>query len=474
MKTSLKVKLWMAFIGIALFLYLTISVLANVVLDAQFKQYTINRLDQKIKDTVALVSESYQRLGRWDAAALENIGVNALEEGLMIRVTDGDGAVLWDSREHNNGLCMAILKNMAENMRSYNTGFKGGYEEREFAVDAGGAAAGKVAVGYYGPYFYSDLDIQFLGTLNSLLLWAALGSVAVCLVFGAYMARRLTNPIARVVKAAGRIAKGDFNDRIDEESSTKEIAELTDSINTLAQTLGSQEALRKRLTADVAHELRTPLATLQSHVEAFIDGVWEPNEARLKGFHEEILRLTKLVGELEQLSRYESENLVLNVETFDLAELVRGVAANFESEFTKKGIEVSLDTQEQYIEADRDKISQVFINLISNALKFTGEGGRVEIRVSGTPHAAKAEVRDTGVGISAEDLPYIFERFYRTDKSRNRATGGAGIGLAIVKSIVEAHKGSVTVESEPDKGSAFFVTLPKSARNGRTAENLDT
>jgi len=116
----------------------------------------------------------------------------------------------------------------------------------------------------------------------------------------------------------------------------------------------------------------------------------------------------------------------------------------------------------------------VFINLISNAVKFTGEGGRVEIRVSGTPHAAKAEVRDTGVGISAEDLPYIFERFYRTDKSRNRATGGAGIGLAIVKSIVEAHKGSVTVESEPDKGSAFFVTLPKSARNGRTAENLDT
>jgi signal transduction histidine kinase len=196
-------------------------------------------------------------------------------------------------------------------------------------------------------------------------------------------------------------------------------------------------------------------------VEAFIDGVWEPDEARLKSFHEEILRLSKLVGELETLSRYEGDNLVLNAETFDLAALVRGIADNFAGEFSKKGIEVTLDTEEQYIEADRDKISQVFINLLSNALKYTGNGGRVEIKVSGTHNAAKVQIRDTGAGISPEDLPHIFERFYRTDKSRNRDTGGAGIGLTIVKSIIEAHKGSITVESEPGKGSTFFVTLPK-------------
>ncbi|MGE5495417.1 MAG: ATP-binding protein [Burkholderiales bacterium] len=461
MKTSLRVKLWTAFIGIALFLYLTISVLANVVLDRQFKEYTINKLDQKINDTVALISERYERSGGWNAAELENIGVNALEEGLMVRVTDNNSEVIWDARKHNNGLCIAILKNMSENMQSYNTGFQGGYEEREYAVDVGGVTVGRVAVGYYGPYFYSDLDIQYLGALNSLLLWAALGSLAVCLVFGAYMAKRLTSPIARVVKATGGIAKGDFNDRIDEKSTTKEIIELTDSVNTLAQTLGKQEALRKRLTADVAHELRTPLATLQSHVEAFIDGVWEPDEARLKSFHEEILRLSKLVGELETLSRYEGDNLVLNAETFDLAALVRGIADNFAGEFSKKGIEVILDAEEQYIEADRDKISQVFINLLSNALKYTGSSGRVEIKVSGTHDAAKVQIRDTGAGISPEDLPHIFERFYRTDKSRNRDTGGAGIGLTIAKSIVEAHKGSIAVESEPGKGSAFFVTLPK-------------
>jgi two-component system sensor histidine kinase BaeS len=461
MKTSLRVKLWAAFIGIALFLYLTISVLANVFLERQFKEYTINKLDQKIEDTVALISERYQRSGGWNAAELENIGVNALEEGLMVRITDNHGEVIWDARKHNNGLCMAILKNMSENMQTYNTGFQGGYEEREYAVDVGGVTVGSVAVGYYGPYFYSDLDIQYLGALNNLLLWAALGSLAVCLVFGAFMAKRLTSPIARVVKTTGMIAKGDFNDRIDEKSTTKEIVELTDSVNTLAQTLGKQEALRKRLTADVAHELRTPLATLQSHVEAFIDGVWEPDEARLKSFHEEILRLSKLVGELETLSRYEGENLVLNAGTFDLAALVRGIADNFAGEFSKKGIEVILDAEEQYIEADRDKISQVFINLLSNALKYTGNGGRVEIKVSGTHNAAKVQISDTGAGISPEDLPHIFERFYRTDKSRNRDTGGAGIGLTIAKSIVEAHKGSITVESEPGKGSAFFVTLPK-------------
>ena len=249
--------------------------------------------------------------------------------------------------------------------------------------------------------------------------------------------------------------------RIDEKSSTKEIVELTDSVNSLAQTLGKQEILRKRLTADVAHELRTPLATLQSHVEAFIDGVWVPDQKRLQGFHEEILRLSKLVGELEKLSKYEVENLALSKEQFEISGLIEGIAGNFAGEFKKKNIQLELNTEKQSIEADKDKISQVFINLLSNAIKYTPDGGKIEVHVSGLKDMVKVEVRDTGIGIFEEDLPYIFERFYRTDKSRNRATGGAGIGLTIVKSIVEAHKGSITADSMLKRGSVFTVVLPK-------------
>jgi signal transduction histidine kinase len=317
-----------------------------------------------------------------------------------------------------------------------------------------------VSVGYYGPYFFSDIDIQFLGTLNNFLIWAAAVSFLICLIFGAYTARHLTRPISRVIDAAGRIAEGDYDGRIAEKSTTKEIAKLTGSINSLAESLENQELLRKRLTADVAHELRTPLATLQSHMEAMIDGVWKPDKPRLVSCHEEILRLKKLVGELETLSRYEAENMALQIEKFDISELLKRILGSFESEFGGKDITSSLVGEEVWIEADKDKLSQVFINLISNAVKFTPEGGRIEVNVKKDEETAAIEVSDTGAGISKQDLPHIFERFYRTDRSRSRATGGFGIGLTIAKSIVKAHGGDITASSEEGKGSTFTVILP--------------
>jgi signal transduction histidine kinase len=275
------------------------------------------------------------------------------------------------------------------------------------------------------------------------------------------MAKRLTRPIASVIDTAGRIAKGDLGSRITERSSTLEIAELTDSVNSMAQELSDQELLRKRLTADVAHELRTPLATLQSHMEAMIDGIWEPEQDRLVSCHEEILRLTKLVGELETLSRYEGENLMLHKERFELSELIKRILLNFENDFKTKGVFLEFGGDEVWVDADRDKISQVMVNLISNALKYTPEGGQVHVQTGETQSEAIVTVSDTGIGIPESDLPYIFERFYRTDKSRSRATGGSGIGLTIAKSIIDAHSGNISVDSKVNLGSTFTVSLPK-------------
>jgi signal transduction histidine kinase len=164
---------------------------------------------------------------------------------------------------------------------------------------------------------------------------------------------------------------------------------------------------------------------------------------------------------MEKLARYEGENLVLNKTDVNLSELIQHILRNFESDFAGKGVSLSFSGDVEIIKGDSDKLSQVIVNLVSNALKYTPAGGAVEIRVKGLDTATSMVVGDTGMGIPAEDLPHVFERFYRADKSRNRMTGGSGIGLAIVKAIVEAHKGSVTVCSEPGRGTEFTVILPK-------------
>lgn len=467
-KLSLRVKLSMAFMLFALVLFVFIIVFANFIMEKQFEAYTVSKLERNIQDTVALIESRFESPKVWNASAIEDIGVNALSGGLMLRVTSADGAEIWDAWEHNNGFCSEMLQQIAQNMESYDSSFQGAYKEETYKIKIGGATAGKLVVGYYGPYFYSDTDIQFIKGLNEFLLIAAGVSLLICLLMGTFIAKRLTHPIASVIDAAGRIAKGDLSSRITEQSTTREIAELTDSVNSMAQELGDQELLRKRLTADVAHELRTPLATLQSHMEAMIDGVWEPEPKRLMSCHEEILRLSKLVGELETLSRYESESMALNKEKFELSELFRRIIMNFESEFKSKGIALELISSEVWMEADKDKISQVLVNLISNALKYTAEGGKVRIEISETSDEVCFSVSDTGIGIPENDLPYIFERFYRTDESRSRATGGSGIGLTITKSIIGAHGGSIAVKSKANQGSTFTVFLPKKEAKSRS------
>lgn len=462
MKFSLRTKLTAAFLAVTLMLFALISIFANFLLDKQFREYVIGQQEKDNLTIVSTIANRYPDWGNlWDADGLENIGVNALENGLMLRVMNKDGTILWDAMEHNSGMCVSIIQNMAQMMQNQYADFKGGYVEKLYPVIVDGNHVGNVAVGYYGPYFYSDNDIQFLNTLNKLLQLAAILAMLISLILGVYMARQLSIPIRRVTTTAGQIAQGNLADRVEERSTTAEIIDLTATINSLADTLEKQETLRKRLTADVAHELRTPLATLQSHLEAMIDGVWEADVTRLQSCHEETVRLSKIISSLEELTRYDSENLKLDIGWFNVAVLLQRIATNFESEFRKKDIKCILNVTEQHLEADEDKISQVFINLFSNALKFNTVGGSVHITLTGTDHQIQVVVQDTGTGIPAEDLTYLFERFFRSDKSRNRQTGGSGIGLAIVKSIIDAHHGQISVESVLDQGSVFTVRLPR-------------
>lgn len=464
MKFSLRTKLSLSYVLVALLLVAIISFLTNFLLEKQFKNYVIQQQEQRNKETVNLLAQQYkEERNGWDGAGIESIGVSALAQGIIVKVKDSSGHIIWDATVHNNGTCSTMLAHMAQNMASRYPNFKGGYVEVSYPVTRNFNQVGTVDIGYYGPYYFTDNDLAFISTLNKMLIGVGVFAFFFALLLGAFTAKRLSMPISRVITSARQISQGYLGARILQESTTTEIGQLTTTINDLAETLEKQDNLRKRLTADVAHELRTPLATLQSHLEAMIDGIWKPDTERLKSCHEEIMRINRMVGDLEKLARYESENLVLNKTEFDVSELIQNLLKNFETDFANKGIKISLQGQIEKITADKDKISQVLINLVSNAFKHTPQGGTVEVKTTGSSNETEIRIRDTGMGIPHEDLPHIFERFYRADKSRNRMTGGSGIGLAIVKSIVDAHKGNIMVQSEINKGSEFIVTLPKQA-----------
>lgn len=462
MQNTLRFKLTTAFLLVTLIAFSLVGIIANVILEKQFEKYAIDNLNQKNTQTIATLEERYGGWGnQWDLPGLENIGVSALSDGLILRIGDKDGKVLWDAMAHNSGMCVEMLHSMADNMKYKNGKFNGGYTEKSYPLTLNGSIIGNVTIGYYGPYFYTSNDLSFLNTLNKLLILAMAIVGTLALIFGTYLAKRLSSPISRVIKTAEQISEGNYDDRVTEKSNTHEIIELTGAINTLADNLGRQEMLRKRLTADVAHELRTPIANLQSHLEAMIDGVWKPGPDRLKSCHEEAVRLSKIVGDLETLARYDGENVILQKERFELTELIQTAALSFETECKTKNILLATNLAKQYITADKDKIMQVLINLLSNALKYTNEGGKIEVTTGGNDKSAWIAVKDSGLGISQEDLPFIFERFYRADRSRSRATGGSGIGLAVAKSLVTAHGGTLSVESVLGIGSEFIVLLPK-------------
>lgn len=461
LKYRLRTKLSLSYALVALLLVASISIITNVFLLKQFSSYIMKQHEEQNKEIVSLISQQYNdQTGTWNSNTIENIGVNSLEQGLILKLIGSSNETVWDATVHNNGLCEQMLAHMAENMASRYPGLDGGYEEKSYEINNGADRIGTVIIGYYGPLYFTENDSVFLDTLNRLLVIVAVLSLGAALIIGVFMARRISEPITKAINASDQIAKGNYQERISEKSSTKEINNLIGTINHLAKALENQDMLRKRLTSDVAHELRTPLATLQSHMEAMIDGVWKADTERLKSCHEEILRINRLVGDLERLAKYEGENRDLNKTEFDIFELATNIRNNFEADYKKKGIELSLSGDSTIIYADKDKVSQVMINLISNALKYTPSGGRVDVQLQMQNEWLKIHVRDTGIGISEENLPYIFERFFRADKSRNRITGGSGIGLAIVKAVVDAHHGKIQVESKIGEGTEFIVSFP--------------
>jgi two-component system sensor histidine kinase BaeS len=243
-------------------------------------------------------------------------------------------------------------------------------------------------------------------------------------------------------------------------SGDSEMRAVGHALNRLAETLEHEEEIRKASVADLAHEVRTPVSALLSRIEAAQDGVLADEAANLEAMHAETLRLARLLDDLARLAEAERPGLLIEKRALDLAEVGRREAGALGPLFATKGLAFATELEPVAVRGDADRLGQVVSNLLSNALRYTAPGGRVDLRVRREDGWAVLEVVDTGVGIAPEDLKHVFTRFWRGEKSRSRATGGAGIGLAIVHELMRAHDGRIDVESRPGTGSTFRVSLP--------------
>lgn len=462
MKRSLKTQLSLTTAMMVLFTVLLISFLSNIFINLKFKDYIAEQQKQKTKEIVSSLSQQYNiTLDSWNVNFIHTIGMYALYDGYIITVYDDWGESIWDAEKHDMTLCMQVMADISERMKEKYPKINGEFISKSYDLIQKGQKVGSVSISYFGPYFLSENDFQFLSALNIILISIGICSLILSILIGWIMATRISKPILKTVDIAREISAGNYSIGFDDTTKTKELDELILSINHLAKSLKDQEELRKQLTADVSHELRTPLTTVATHLEAMIEGVWEPTQDRLKSCYEEINRITKLVRDLEQLAKAESNNLKLNKTSIKLVDIISSIIRLFEIEIKNKNLNITIDGDLGELIADKDRINQVVRNLLSNAIKYTLDNGHINIKIIDTEKSVTFNVEDDGIGISEKDIPFIFERFYRADKSRNRKTGGAGIGLAIVKSIVSAHGGKVEVESSLDYGTVFKVTLPR-------------
>ncbi len=348
--------------------------------------------------------------------------------------------------------------------RSYLAGREnGGFAEMGRMMDErmGPAASQQMMEQMMGP-----AEEAYLATIGDA-LWLAGGIAAsVAVVLGLLLARRITRPLWDLNRAARQIAQGDYEQRVTVRSDD-ELGELAASFNTMAKAVGRQEHLRRQMAADIAHEIRNPLAIVQGDLEAMLDGVRPLSREAVASVHEETQLLSRLIADLRDLSLAEAGQLPLQRRPTDLGELARASVGRLASRVRDKEIdlrtEVSEDTEGlPKVEADPDRISQVLANLLENALRHTPESGRVMVSLEPEDgeEAVRMTVHDTGAGVPEDDLPNVFERFYRADPARSRAEGGSGVGLAVVKQLVEAHGGRVSVQSTPGQGASFGFTLP--------------
>lgn len=420
-----------------------------------FKDYLDTKRNEQVEGITDRIEQEYRNNGTLTGETLASVfHQNAMVDQIFFKLFDEDNVLIFDSNKQFNMMNPNMMNSNMMKMPSVEN-----LESAEFPLIVDGEKIGLLLVQY--PSEYIDIDSRFLNRFNKYIVWVAVTMIFISIVLSYLFSKKLTQGLRQVSNATRELMKNNLDIRVPEEKHVEEIEQLAKSFNELALSLKNQEKLRKRFTTDLAHELRTPLATLRSQNEAFVDGVWEPTPERLKQGHNELMRLVRLVDEMEQLLAAENPQIQLHLSEISVKDVLQSLRASFEPLFQERRIEFLIEERNANLQfiADRDRFFQIMINLLNNALKYTNEGGKVILKSQQENKYLDFIIEDNGIGISELDLPHIYERFYRGEKSRNRKTGGAGIGLSIVKALVEANKGKIIIESERNKGTIVKVSF---------------
>jgi signal transduction histidine kinase len=311
------------------------------------------------------------------------------------------------------------------------------------------------------PFQGNSRELEFIQRTNRLLLYGALIGAVMALLLGTFLSRTLTRPIRELTRATHAVSEGDLTQQVPIRSDD-ELGELAQAFNKMSAELSRSVSARKQMTADIAHELRTPLSLILGHAEGVHDGVLQPTRENFEIIRDEAIRLEHLVNDLRVLSLADAGELAINLQTIEPKRLIQEVASLYQYQIQRKNVTLDLDIASPLptIEVDPGRTTQVLTNILDNALRHTPEGGQIIISAKEVDDQIEIAVQDSGPGLETEDLHRIFERFYRTDSARQRKDGGSGLGLAIAKSIVQAHGGQIRAENAVGRGLRITITLP--------------
>jgi two-component system sensor histidine kinase BaeS len=432
---TLGLRLALAFLGVALAAVALLAVLAAVFSSVDVSSLAGSQRDQLVGAFASSAGNAWQQNQRWAAGSLDPLVVLADHEGVQLQVRDSAGRVVAATRGF--------------------TQLKG--DQLSAPVVAGGNQVGSVRVG---------LTTSGLGAADSILRTALLRAIAgtaglaalLALVAGLGVARRITRPVGRLMSVTRSMTHGDRSARVGQIKAPGELRELAAAFDNMADTLDYEDKVRRDLVASVTHELRTPVAVLQAGHEALLDGITEPSPEELGSLRDEVLRLARMVDDLQTLAAADAAVLQLTRARDDLAGIAAAAADSLARRFEAAEVRLERRLAAAPVLADRRWLHQVVTNLLGNALKFTPAGGTVTITTGCDGAEALLTVGDTGIGIPADELPRIFDRFWRGQAAAQ--TSGSGIGLAIAAELTWAHGGSLTAASEPGEGTSFTLTLP--------------
>ena len=431
-RLSLRSRLALALVGVAIMAIALAALLGNLGLGPRLNEAAHARLERSATHTADVAAAVYLDAGGWSPTTRQTLAHLAALDGLRVAVRLPDN-------------------------RLFAVGDVPSGATAEAPIVVRGRAIGTIVVAASGGTLLTAEERHLRHSLDQLHLAAAGAAAFAALLIALVLAETLSRPLRRIGSAAERLESGDLTARVDlgTEPETQSVGR---ALNRLAETLEHEEDLRRASVADLGHELRTPVNGLLARIEAAQDGVL-PLRENLAAMHDETVRLTRLLDDLARLADAERPGLLLEKRPLDLAVVARATADSFAPRFADAGIAFEAAVEPAWVVGEKGRLEQVVANLLSNALRYTEAGGEVRLAVARNGDEVVLDLADTGVGIRADDLRHIFTRFWRGDPSRSRATGGTGIGLAIVRELVRAHEGRIDVESAVGKGSRFRVVL---------------